>query len=242
VLSRTIEMVFTSEISVEPILKKLINDYPGCTLFLFHAGKSSFVGASPETLARINKSEMNLEILAGSADRGTDNESDTLIENDILNNKKNLNEHQIVLDYIKECLVKSSAEFEVNEPSVKKLLNIQHLRSTLKVNLNEHNSFINIIGKIHPTPAVCGLPVDSALNFIKKTENHQRGLYAGLIGWLNLNYEGELVLAIRSALAVGNRLIAYAGCGIVEGSNPEDEYRETELKLKPFLSIFNNEN
>jgi len=51
-----------------------------------------------------------------------------------------------------------------------------------------------------------------------------------------------VVLAIRSALTSGNKLIAYAGCGIVNGSNPDDEYRETELKLKPFLSIFNNEN
>ena len=76
----------------------------------------------------------------------------------------------------------------------------------------------------------------------KKTETHQRGLYAGLIGWLNPFNDGEFVLAIRSALAVGNKLIAYAGCGIVDGSSPDEEYKETELKLKPFLSIFDNEN
>lgn len=242
VLSRTVELIFTNDISIQPVLKKLVDDYPECTVFLFHEGKSSFVGASPETLARIKDSEMHLEILAGSADRDKDNNKDDKIRTDLLNSEKNMEEHKIVVNYVEECLSKSSAEYEIGEPTVKKLLNIQHLRSVIKVNLNEHSSFINIIGKIHPTPAVCGLPVDTALNLIKKTENHQRGLYAGLIGWINSYDEGELVLAIRSALAVGNKLIAYAGCGIVDGSSPDEEYRETELKLKPFLSIFDNEN
>ncbi len=242
VLSRTIELIFTTEISIQPVLNKLVNDYPECTIFLFHAGKSSFVGASPETLARIKNSEMLLEILAGSADRDLDDNKDDEIQADLLNSEKNMKEHKIAVNYVEECLSKSTAEYEVSEPSVKKLLNIQHLRSVIKVNLNQYSSFINIIGKIHPTPAVCGLPADTALNLIKKTENHQRGLYAGLIGWISPYNEGEFVLAIRSALAVGNKLIAYAGCGIVDGSIPDEEYKETELKLKPFLSIFNNEN
>jgi menaquinone-specific isochorismate synthase len=242
VLSRKIELIFTSDISIEPILKSLADNYPECTLFLFHIGKSTFVGASPETLARANGSQIVLETLAGSAERGSDDASDNQIEKQLLASKKNLYEHEIVVDYLRECLPGSSEDMEIGKPTVKKLKNIQHLKTLIKLNLNEHNSFINIIGKIHPTPAVCGLPSDTALNIIKKTENHQRGLYAGLIGWLNFQNEGELVLAIRSALAVGNKLIVYAGCGIVNGSNPDDEYEETELKLKPFLSIFNNEN
>jgi menaquinone-specific isochorismate synthase len=239
VLSRKVELTFTSDISAEPILKSLASNYPECTLFLFHIGRSSFVGASPETLARINGSEIILEVLAGSADRGKDSGEDQDLEKDILKNNKNLTEHKIVVDYIKENLKKLSIDMTVSEPVIKKLQNIQHLKSEIKLSLNDHVSFINVIGKIHPTPAVCGSPQDIALNFIKKTEPHQRGLYAGLIGWLNLHNEGEFVLAIRSALASGNKLIAYAGCGIVSGSNPDEEYRETELKLKPFLTIFN---
>jgi menaquinone-specific isochorismate synthase len=242
VLSRKVELTFTSNISAETVLRSLLNNYPECTLFLFHIGRSSFVGASPETLARINGSEMILEILAGSADRGKDSKEDENIENDILKSDKNLAEHRIVVDYIKENLQKIVGNMEVSEPGIKKLHNIQHLKSEIRLNLNEHISFLNVIGKIHPTPAVCGSPQDTALNYIKKTEPHQRGLYAGLIGWLNLHNEGEFVLAIRSALATGNKLIAYAGCGIVNGSSPDEEYKETELKLKPFLTIFNNEN
>ncbi len=239
VLSRKVELIFTSEISAEPVLRSLLANYPECTLFLYHIGKSSFVGASPETLARINGKEIIVEILAGSADRGKNNGEDEEIERDILRNEKNLSEHKIVVDNVRENLQKISGKIEVSEPGIKKLMNIQHLKSEIKLDLDDQMSFINVIGKIHPTPAVCGAPRDAALSFIKKTEPHQRGLYAGLIGWLNLQNEGEFVLAIRSALASGNKLIAYAGCGLVSGSSPDEEYKETELKLKPFLTIFN---
>ncbi len=239
VLSRKVELTFTAGISAELMLKSLVSNYPECTLFLFHIGKSTFVGASPETLARIKGSEMILEILAGSADRGKNNGEDRHIETDILQNEKNLTEHRIVVDYIKENLQKIVEDMEISEPVIKKLQNIQHLKTEIRLNLNGQVSFMNVIGKIHPTPAVCGSPQDAALNFIKKTEPHQRGLYAGLIGWVNLHNEGEFVLAIRSALTSGNKLIAYAGCGIVNGSSPDEEYKETELKLKPFLTIFN---
>ncbi len=242
VLSRKVELIFTADILIEPILKSLIENYPECTLFIFHNGKSSFVGASPETLAKFQNNKMQIEILAGSAERGSDKTNDIKMENELLLNEKELNEHKFVVNYVIDSLQKSVETIDISQPSVKKLKNIQHLRSTINLNLNENNSFINLIGKIHPTPAVCGVPADTALNLIKKIENHQRGLYAGLIGWLNLRDEGEFVLAIRSALAVGNKLIAFAGCGIVKGSNPDTEFKETDLKLKPFLSIFNNEN
>ncbi len=241
VLSRKVELVFTMDILIEPIINSLVENYPECTLFLYHIGKSSFIGASPETLAVIKDNEMHMEILAGSADRGTDMSDDQEIETNILNNEKNINEHNLVVNYIKESLQNSVENIEISQPSVKKLLNIQHLRSTVDVHLNGDISFINVIGKIHPTPSVCGLPKDVALNSIKKIEDHQRGLYAGLIGWFNLQNEGEFVLAIRSSLVVGNKLNIYAGCGIVQGSNPDEEFKETELKLKPFLGILNNE-
>ena len=77
-----------------------------------------------------------------------------------------------------------------------------------------------------------------ASQLIKKYENHQRGLYSGLIGWFNFDNEGEFVIAIRSALLIGKRIFAYAGCGIVQDSDPATEFEETELKLKPILSLF----
>lgn len=241
VLSRKVELVFTTDVSIEPILKSLVDNYPECTLFIFHKGKSSFIGASPEILAKFDSEKMQLEVLAGSSFRGVNEHDDLKLEHELLKSGKDLNEHKIVVDYIKNCLGNPS-DLKISQPSIKKLKNIQHIRSTINLNLNGTISSIGILGKIHPTPAVCGLPADAALNMIRKFENHQRGLYAGLIGWFNFQDEGELVLAIRSALITGNKLIAYAGCGIIKGSNPDAEFRETELKLKPFLSIFSNEN
>ncbi len=77
---------------------------------------------------------------------------------------------------------------------------------------------------------------------LKKIEDYQRGLYSGLIGYFNLHDEGEFVVGIRSALLHENKLFAYAGCGIVEGSDPENEFEETDLKLKAILSFFNEKN
>jgi menaquinone-specific isochorismate synthase len=98
---------------------------------------------------------------------------------------------------------------------------------------------MEILSELHPTPAVCGYPKETALNLIKKIENQRRGLYSGIIGWFNPNNEGEFAVAIRSAVTYGNKLIAYAGSGIVEGSEPDAEFEETEMKLKPILSLFN---
>ena len=123
-------------------------------------------------------------------------------------------------------------------PSVKRLKNIQHLLTKIAGDLKPDTSAMNILRELHPTPAVCGFPKDAALNLIKKIENQRRGLYSGIIGWFNLNNEGEFAVAIRSAVTYGNKLVAFAGSGIVEGSEPDAEFEETEMKLKPILSLF----
>ena len=101
-------------------------------------------------------------------------------------------------------------------------------------------SMMNLLKDLYPTPAICGFPKETALHFIKKSENYRRGLYSGIIGWFNLEENGEFVVALRSALAVNNKIIAFAGNGIVDDSNPETEFKETELKLKTILSLFND--
>ena len=72
-------------------------------------------------------------------------------------------------------------------------------------------------------------------------ENHSRGLFSGMVGWFNFSNEGEFSVAIRSALLKDKSVYAFAGCGIVNGSDPDNEFEESELKLKPILSLFENE-
>ena len=202
-----------------------------------------FFGATPERLAEFSNGMIEIDALAGSAPRGKTPDEDLIIEKELLNDKKNLNEHNIVLDYVKTSIARYTDQITIEKNcSIKKLANIQHIWSKITAVVNAPNSIFNILKELYPTPAICGLPKDTALHLIKKMEGYRRGLYSGIIGWFNFEDEGEFAVAIRSALYTNNRLIAYAGCGIVPDSDPESEYKETELKLKTIMSLFTNEN
>ncbi len=94
---------------------------------------------------------------------------------------------------------------------------------------------MDILGILHPTPAVGGTPRDKVIEEIKGLEAFERGLYAGVVGWFNARGDGEMVVAIRSALINGSHARLYAGNGIVEGSDPALEKKETDLKLQALL-------
>src|SRR5690606_15629740 len=99
---------------------------------------------------------------------------------------------------------------------------------------------LHVMRSLFPTPAVCGIPKDKSLKLIEETETFDRGLFSGIIGWFNTDGYGEFFVSIRSALVNDKKLYAYAGCGIVDGSDPVEEFEETNLKLNPILSLFNN--
>src|SRR5690554_402355 len=239
VLSRKVELVISSTINFSHSLNSLKKEYPDCFIFAFHRGNSTFFGATPESLAEIYDKKIIVDAIAGSAKRGATNEEDILFENELLKSSKNIAEHSYVVEHIKETLRNFSAEISFDEnPSVKKLKNIQLLSPKISAVMKTDVSVMNLLKELHPTPAVCGYPKEAALNFIKKTEMQKRGLYSGITGWFNLNGEGEFAVALRSAVAKGNKLSAYAGCGIVEDSVPDTEFEETEMKLKPILSLF----
>jgi len=136
-------------------------------------------------------------------------------------------------------LINYSKKIEIDEkPIVKKLSNIQHLQTAVKGSLKHGANMFDVVSSLFPTPAVCGIPKDFSLQIIEENEDFDRGLFAGLIGWFNTEGFGDFNVAIRSALIKENKLYIYAGCGIVEGSNPVEEFEETQLKLKPILSLF----
>jgi menaquinone-specific isochorismate synthase len=190
-------------------------------------------------LAKVSDKKIEIDAVAGSISRSPSGEEDNKLEAELLKSKKDLNEHQYVMYHLTNALKSIGKNITYNEqPSVKKLKNIQHLTTKISAEL-ENVSLMNILKELHPTPAVCGFPKEPALNFIKKNENQKRGLYSGIIGWFNQNGEGEFAVSIRSAVTKGNKLTAYAGSGIVEGSEPDAEFEETEMKLKPILSLFN---
>ncbi len=242
VLSRKVEIQLSEEPSLDKIIEKLRENYFDCHIFIYHHGKSNFLGATPERLAKFSNGKFECDAIAGSAPRGLTKEEDELLENELLVNEKNLNEHKFVVEHIRSIIAGITNELSMSRYcEIKKLANIQHIWTTLEGKMNENNSILSILNALYPTPAICGFPKDTALGLIKKLEDYRRGMYSGIIGWFNFDDEGEFVVALRSALNFGTKLIAYAGGGIVEHSDPDKEFEETELKLKPILSLFNNE-
>lgn len=243
VLSRKVEMQISGELDFSEIMNKLRGKYPGCYLFIHHHGKSSFFGATPEKLVKISGGIWEIDALAGSAPRGKTEEEDLALEKALVNDSKNLNEHNFVIRHIKESIATYCKNINVtDEHGIRKLANIQHIWTKITAESDDPVPMLLLLKDLHPTPAVCGLPKDTALQFIKKNEGYRRGLYSGIIGWFNFNNDGEFAVAIRSALNSGNKLIAFAGGGIVSSSDPDEEFNETELKLNPIMALFEDEN
>lgn len=242
VLSRKVTCKLSGVPLISNSLTTLAENYPRCYIFAFAKGESIFFGASPEKLAKISNGWVEADALAGSTPRGTTEEEDIRLANELLASKKNLAEQNAVVEFIKNSFNEFTTDLTYNrKPTIRKLSNIQHLWTEIKAKLKSDNSIFSILKEIHPTPAICGVPWSDALTFIETTEGYNRGLYAGIIGWFNFDNQGEFAVAIRSALLKGKELHAFAGCGIVEGSDPDSEFEESELKLQPILSLFPNE-
>jgi menaquinone-specific isochorismate synthase len=241
VIARRVENIITTSINWQRIMGDLNLRFPTCTNFLYKSGKSIFFGSTPEILIKYSGNTFSTEALAGSIKRGINPDQDKQLEDELLNSDKNNVEHEAVIDYIKKSIFNYVDEVEVvKSPVVKKLPNIQHLQTSVTGTLKSKDLIFKIISSLFPTPAVCGIPKELSLKMIEKTENFDRGLFSGVIGWFNADNYGEFFVTIRSALVKDDKLFAYAGCGIVEGSDAEEEFEETQLKLKPILSLFNN--
>ena len=238
VLARELHVKLQAPVSDTRLLNHLRNQYPDCYSFLISQdGKSSFIGSTPERLASFHDREVLTEGLAGSISRGKTASEDAVLEYELLHSQKDLSEHAFVLDAIEENLQRYSDVFEhPMSPGVKKLSNVQHLYTPVHARIKKGVSRTEVLSRLHPTPAVGGYPREAAMPFINKLEHFDRGWYAAPIGWINAHGEGEFVVAIRSGLINSNEVRFFAGCGIVEDSNPQKEWDETNLKFIPMLT------
>lgn len=208
VLSRKVEYLLSEEPDIEQLILQLKERFPHCYIFIVNHNKSIFFGATPERLANFVDGKIEIEALAGSAPRGKDEKEDKVFENNLLKSDKDLREHNFVVNHIKQMIKNYSAdEIEIVSPSIRKLANIQHLLTKFSLNLVNGTSILSVVKGLSPTPAVCGIPAIESLHLIKKLENHNRGLYGGLIGWLNFENEGEFAVAIRSAILNRRKLL-----------------------------------
>ena len=220
------------------LLRYLRTTFPDCFAFSLSLGANeNFIGASPERLIRLKDDRLETVALAGSIRRGCDRRQDQQLAQQLLTNTKERHEHQIVVEALCRHLHALGLEPNVPpQPHVRPLANVHHLESLITA--SAPLSIMEIMERLHPSPSLGGIPWERVRSDIQQLEPFGRGLYTGLIGWLNTRGEGELVAAIRTALVQPNRMRLYAGAGIVKGSDPQKEKAETNLKLEGIGAAF----
>lgn len=237
VLARALEMDFSSRVNTLAALAELERSYPTAYRFLFEPEPgAAFFGATPELLVRLEGGELFTNALAGSAARGATPEADDRLAAELLASPKDRHEHALVVDWLRATLTPITRALMVGtEPQVVKLKNIQHLYTPVRATLKTSAHVLQFVERMHPTPALGGDPQAAAVATIAEIEPLARGWYGAPVGWMDGEGGGEFAVAIRSAVALGERVRLYAGAGIVGDSVPAKEWDETALKFKPLL-------
>ncbi|BAQ62788.1 isochorismate synthase [Geminocystis sp. NIES-3708] len=236
VVAHALEVRINNNFNIIKSLENLRANHPDCYIFsIGNKEEENFIGASPERLLSIQDNQLVSDALAGSAPRGKTEKEDIIIGDNLLNSEKEKREHKIVSDFIFEQLSIIGLNPKQASLQLLKLSNIQHLWTPIYAQIVSNISPLEIINKLHPTPAVAGDPINIACREIESSENFDRSLYAAPIGWLDTQGNCEFIVGIRSALIKENSACLYAGAGIVTGSKPEQELTEIKLKFQALL-------
>ena len=242
VISRDLRLKSDQVFEPLEILNILRTRYPDCHTFSFQNDLgASIIGATPERLIKVENGRFETEALAGSIERGQNARQDAHYTRQLLNSEKERSEHGLVLRYICEELRELGIAVNFAEvPEILQLSNIQHLRVPVSGEIPKSAHLLDLVSKLHPTPAMGGYPADKAKALIRKLEKRERGPYAGLTGWFDAAGAGEMVVNIRCAKIESSSATLYAGAGIVKDSVAEKELKETELKFIGMLPTFVN--
>ncbi|MBP2076436.1 isochorismate synthase [Oceanobacillus polygoni] len=238
VLARELRLTFNRRADISPVLNNLLKTQPNSYIFAYEIGDDCFVGATPERLVKVEKNKLLSTCLAGTAPRGETKEEDMKISEALLNDEKNRQEHDFVVQMIKRGIKDYCTQVAIpDEPIVRPFKNLQHLYTPVTAQLKDGYTILDIVKQLHPTPALGGSPKEESLAFIREHELLDRGWYGAPIGWMDSSNNGEFAVAIRSALIQKNQASLFAGCGVVKDSDPQSEYEETKIKLLPMLTV-----
>ncbi|TDL34165.1 isochorismate synthase [Jeotgalibacillus sp. S-D1] len=236
VLARKIKVDFDGKKRSDTVLERLRDDQTNSFIFSLEVLDSCFIGATPERLVNQSNRSILSTCLAGSIERGETIEEDERLSRLLLNDEKNLHEHDLVVKMISQNLRALCSEIEVpNGPALMKIRDIQHLFTPVKGTANNGMTILDFVDRLHPTPALGGTPTHLAMDVIQEEERMNRGFYAAPVGWMDAEGNGEFAVAIRSGLLHDQHAFLYAGCGVVKDSNADSEYQETLIKFRPML-------
>ncbi len=218
------------------LLATLRATFPACAVFCVDTGSEAFAGATPERLAAVDGGRLDTAALAGSAPRHQVSSVDEALGQGLVTSPKERAEHGHVVDAVVMALEGLGLEpLMADEPQLLKLHGIQHLHTPISADLTDGTGLLDVVGALHPTPAVAGIPRNRAVELRHRHEHLDRGWYAGAVGWLDPEGDGEFRVALRSALLEEAATTLFAGAGVVEGSDPDRELLETEVKLGTLL-------
>jgi menaquinone-specific isochorismate synthase len=236
VLARSMVGRLPAGADLRVLLGELATGYPDTWTFAV----DGLIGSSPETLVTANDGTVTARVLAGSAPRGADPAADLESAAALATSSKDLDEHQFALRSLLASLRSHARNVTSSEqPFTLKLPNLWHLASDVEGELSDGSSSLDLIAALHPTAAVAGTPTEAALALIRQLEPFDRERYAGPVGWVGADGDGEWAIALRSAeIGEDGAVTAFAGAGIVADSDPEKELAETRMKFRPVIDAF----
>ena len=235
VLARDITATSKTEIGVRSLLQRLEIEYPSTWIFLV----DGLIGATPELLVRLSKSLVTSRVLAGTIRKTGNEDRDLTLAASLAKSSKDLEEHEYAVRSVADALAPFCSSTNVPEaPFVLHLSNVMHLATDVTGVLNDsakQSDIFTLIAQLHPSAAVCGTPAVEAKKLIVELEQMNRQRYAGPVGWIDANNDGEIAIALRCGQLSNDRnsIRIFAGCGIVAGSDPATEFAESQAKLMP---------
>ena len=235
---------FESKITKTPleIYKKLRISNPSPFMFFFNFNDFQIIGSSPEILVRLRGDKITIRPIAGTRPRGLNAKMDKLYKKQLLNDKKELSEHLMLLDLGrndvgKVCKINS---VKVTEKfRIEKYSHVMHIVSNVEGTFDKRKSLLDTMLAGFPAGTVTGAPKIRAMEIIDKLEKSKRKMYAGSIGYFSANKNFDTCIALRTALIKNNKFYIQAGAGIVADSIPEKEYSETINKAKALINSLN---
>lgn len=236
VLARDLTGSIPAGSDLRRLVRALSTGYPDTWAFAV----DGLIGASPETLVTVQQRTVTARVLAGTIGRGADADADTAASAHLASSTKDLDEHEYAVQSVLASLRPHTRVLAASEqPFLLKLPNLFHLATDVEGELADGGSSLDLVGALHPTAAVAGTPTSAAIAAIRELEPFDRGRYAGPVGWVDAAGNGEWAIALRCAqfspAATEITVTAYAGAGIVAGSDPESEMLETRVKFRPLV-------
>lgn len=218
---------------ISEIFNLLCENYPNAFIYVFKAGTHLWMGASPEPLAQIENGYFKTAAVAGT--RPFQKEYQNLE----LWNKKERAEQEYVTEFIENVLEEFQIrDYRKSNAYIKKAGNLLHLRTDFELDISNLKERLGeFIDHLHPTSAICGMPMEITRDYIIKLEPHRREYYSGFLGPVGLNDTLALFVNLRCMKVMSDRLLLYVGGGITIDSNPDDEWEETEIKAETLLSV-----